>query len=130
MTPLSAEWAQKAEGDFATAQRELRARKSPNFDAACFHAQQCAEKYLKALLLEAGVPLARTHSLPALLDALLPVGPLWEPFRRDLAILSAYAVEFRYPGESADRAQAKEALQLCRGFRRQARLALGLPGVP
>jgi len=129
MRPLSAEWAQKAEGDFATAQRELRARKLPNFDAACFHAQQCAEKYLKALLPEAGIPLTRTHSLPALLDALLPAEPLWEPFRRDLASLSAYAVEFRYPGESADREQAKEALQLCRGFRQLARVALGLPGM-
>jgi HEPN domain-containing protein len=38
----------KAEGDFLTAGRELRARKSPNYDAVCFHAQQCAEKYLKA----------------------------------------------------------------------------------
>ncbi len=130
MRSLSAEWAEKAEGDFATAQRELRARRAPNFDAACFHAQQCAEKYLKALLLEAGVPPTRTHSLPALLDALLPAEPLWEPFRRDLAILSAYVVEFRYPGESADREQAKEALQLCRGFRRHVRAALGLPGVP
>jgi HEPN domain-containing protein len=43
MTPLTQEWVDKAEGDFITATRELRARKSPNFDAACFHAQQCAE---------------------------------------------------------------------------------------
>jgi HEPN domain-containing protein len=33
-------------------QPELRARRAPNYDAACFHAQQCAEKYLKALLQE------------------------------------------------------------------------------
>lgn len=50
MQPLKNEWIIKAEGDFATAQREMRARKDPNYDAACFHAQQCAEKYLKALL--------------------------------------------------------------------------------
>jgi HEPN domain-containing protein len=50
MRPLTTEWIQKAEGDLATAHRELRARKAPNFDAACFHAQQSAEKYLKALL--------------------------------------------------------------------------------
>jgi HEPN domain-containing protein len=51
MKPLTEEWIAKAEGDFTTAQRELRARKSPNFDAACFHTQQCIEKYLKAILL-------------------------------------------------------------------------------
>lgn len=50
MNPLTFEWVEKAEGDFFTAMRELRARKSPNFDAVCFHAQQMAEKYLKAVL--------------------------------------------------------------------------------
>ena len=40
------EWVNKAEGDFHTAQREVRERKHPNYDAASFHAQQCAEKYL------------------------------------------------------------------------------------
>ena len=48
MNPLTHEWIEKAEGDFTTAGRELRARKNPNYEAACFHAQQCAEKYLKA----------------------------------------------------------------------------------
>jgi len=44
------EWVGKAEGDFATAVRESRARKHPNPDAVCFHAQQCIEKYLKGVL--------------------------------------------------------------------------------
>jgi HEPN domain-containing protein len=56
MQPLTIEWTQKAEGDLATARRELRACLAPNFDAACFHAQQCAEKYLKALLQEMETP--------------------------------------------------------------------------
>mgnify|MGYP001806146018 FL=1 len=50
MNPLTVEWVDKAEGDFTTALRELRGRKSPNYDAACFHAQPCVEKYLKARL--------------------------------------------------------------------------------
>lgn len=52
MKPAVAEWVSKAEGDFLTGGRELRARKSPNYDAVCFHAQQCAEKYPKAVLQE------------------------------------------------------------------------------
>jgi HEPN domain-containing protein len=56
MLPLIFEWRQKADGDLATAKRELRARSAPNYDAACFHAQQCAEKYLKALLQERAIP--------------------------------------------------------------------------
>ncbi len=41
MQPLTQEWIEKAEGDFATASREVRARLLPNYDAVCFHAQQC-----------------------------------------------------------------------------------------
>jgi len=50
MNPLTLEWVEKAEGDFITARRELHARAKPNYDAACFHAQQMAEKYLKTML--------------------------------------------------------------------------------
>jgi HEPN domain-containing protein len=53
MKPLTLESIEKAEGDFASAQREFRAKKFPNYDAACFNAQQCAEKYIKARLQEA-----------------------------------------------------------------------------
>jgi HEPN domain-containing protein len=44
----TSEWIEKAEGDWEVGQRAYRARKKPNYDAACFHAQQCAEKYLTA----------------------------------------------------------------------------------
>jgi HEPN domain-containing protein len=40
MKPITAEWIGKAEGDFATVEREARARKNPNYDGVCFHAQQ------------------------------------------------------------------------------------------
>ena len=43
MKPTTLEWIDKAEGDFTTALMSYRARKQPNNDAACFHAQQCAE---------------------------------------------------------------------------------------
>ena len=75
MKPLTREWIDKAEGDFATARREIRARQAPNYDAVCFHAQQCVEKYLKARLQEAELPFGRTHDLVALLNLLLPLNP-------------------------------------------------------
>ena len=126
MKPLTREWVEKAEGDFLTATREYRARKSPNYDAVCFHAQQCAEKYLKARLQEAEIPFGRTHNLTSLLDLLLPVEPLWEVFRPSLRTLTVFAVEVRYPGESADKAEAREALTLCREVRQRVRASLGL----
>ena len=126
MKPLTREWVDKAEGDFVTVTREYRARKSPNYDAACFHAQQCVEKYLKARLQEADLPFGRTHNLTALLDLLLPIEPLWEVLRSPLRTLTVFAVDVRYPGESADKAEAREALALCREVRRHVRVSLGL----
>lgn len=126
MKPLTREWVEKAEGDFATASRELRARKSPNYDAACFHAQQRIEKYLKARLQEADIAFGRTHNLVALLDFLRPLEPAWEILRPHLRALTAFAVAFRYPGESADKEDAREALTLCRTVRRRIRHDLGI----
>ncbi len=116
----------KGEGDYTTANREYRARKAPNYDAACFHAQQCAEKYLKALLQEADIPFGKTHNLIGLLDLLLPFDPSWDVLRTDLQTLGVFAVYVRYPGTKANKQAAWEALQLCRAVRTKARAALGL----
>ncbi|MCG2683373.1 MAG: HEPN domain-containing protein [Planctomycetales bacterium] len=123
---MTIEWVEKAEGDFAILLRESRARKNPSHDGACFHAQQCAEKYLKARLCESGIEFTKIHDLVALLIQALAVEPAWERFREDLAYLSDFAVTFRYPGESADKATAVDARQRCRKFRKAAREALGL----
>ncbi|MCH7592707.1 MAG: HEPN domain-containing protein [Planctomycetes bacterium] len=126
MKQIAAEWVTKAEGDFAILERECRARKNPSYDGACFHAQQCAEKYLKARLCEAGRSSAKTHDLVSLLDRLLDREPMRDAYREDLAFLSDFAVMFRYPGESADREAALDARRRCRTFRRAARESLGL----
>ncbi len=78
MNPITQEWVDKAEGDFATAGRELNVTASPNYDAVCFHAQQCIEKYLKARLQEAGVQFGKTHDLSVLLNLALPIEPTWQ----------------------------------------------------
>jgi HEPN domain-containing protein len=57
MTRSTKEWIDKAEGDWISALLLYRARKHPNYDNACFHAHQCAEKYLKVRLEEAGIEL-------------------------------------------------------------------------
>ncbi len=126
MKPLTLEWVDKAEGDFVTAQRELRARKSPNYDAACFHAQQCAEKYHKARLQEVGTAFSKTHDLANLLALVLPAEPSWAVMKADLDVLTAFAVDVRYPGVSAIKAEARDAVAICRGAREKVRVSLGL----
>ena len=123
---LTIEWIEKAEGDFATANKKIRVRKSPNYDAVCFHAQQCAEKCLKALLQKLDLPFSKTHHLIALLDLLLPAYPALELFRPDLQKLNAYSVSIRYPGETADKDVARDALKLANRIRGEIRKALAL----
>ena len=121
MNPLTREWIGKAEEDYEAAQRLSRTRKISLWNAVCFHAQQCAEKYLKACLQEDGIDIPKIHHLPALLDKLLVNAPLWEPMRPGLILLTSFAVEFRYPGESATREDAKGAIMICRHVRMMAR---------
>ena len=127
MTPLAREWVQKAEGDFDVMSRLARVRNRDSVcDGVCFHAQQCAEKYLKAVLQQAGRPVPKTHDLTKLLELTLPLEPMLEQFRPPLAALTRYAVDFRYPGEFATRAEAREAVAGCKKVRLALREALGL----
>jgi HEPN domain-containing protein len=122
------EWVEKAEGDFQTAQRELRARQAPNYDAACFHAQQCAEKYLKAFLVYHNLPFRPIHDLEVLLGLIVPVSPEFELVRDLLLLLNDYAVDFRYLGESATKDEARAAIKAMRTVRTFVRPKLGLSG--
>jgi HEPN domain-containing protein len=126
MKPLTHEWVEKAEQDWNSLHREIRARKNPNYDAACFFAQQCVEKYLKARLVEADTYFKKVHDLTYLLELVKPIEPLWISYEQELRILTDYAVEFRYPGASANLEIAKLALQVCKSFRITARHSLGL----
>jgi HEPN domain-containing protein len=124
--PATAEWISKAEGDFATAGRELRARKSPNYDAVCFHGQQCAEKYLKAILQENNIPIPKIHFLLELLAMILKFDSSFEFLKADLEVLENYSVRYRYPGISSDLQEAKSAYTATKAVRTFIRQKLGL----
>lgn len=126
MKPAVAEWVSKAEGDFATAGRELRARKFPNYDAVCFHCQQCAEKYLKAVLQADNKHVPKIHFLLELKALLTKFDSSYELLRADLETLEDYSVRYRYPGESAEKDEAQAAYQAARVVREFVRQKLGL----
>jgi HEPN domain-containing protein len=127
MKQITQEWIDKAEGDWHAAHQLYRARKHPNYDAACFHAQQSAEKYLKARLEEAAIAFNKTHNLLNLLTLSLQVEPLWTILQPYLNALNVYSVDFRYPGKSATKADAKDAINNCKEVRHVIRTAFGLP---
>ncbi|MBL7129503.1 MAG: HEPN domain-containing protein [Ignavibacteria bacterium] len=127
MNEIINEWIRKAEGDFNSAVREYRARKLPNYDAAGFHAQQCIEKYLKAILQMYNIPFQKIHDLLALMEMCLPIFPELEFHKGLLAYLNLFAVAFRYPGELANRDQAKRAVKAMKLLKPILRKQLDLP---
>lgn len=127
MKASTRDWVAKAEEDFAAANILARSRRGPLWALVCFHAQQCAEKYLKARLNEASAEFLKTHDLECLLNQALATEPLWAAFRAALKRLSDAAVAPRYPGNVYTKSEAHRALRTCRAFRREARLSLGLP---
>ena len=83
------------------------------FEGLCFHAQQAAEKAMKAVLIAKGVPPPKTHNIRTLLD-LLPQEVIAPQEIEDAASLTDYAVTSRYPGdfESVDEEEYEDTVRL------------------
>ena len=118
-------WVDKAESDWRTMLRESSVVDDPSLDAVCYHAQQCAEKYLKARLILGDVPFSKTHDLLALFEDIIILEPRWEYIRDGLGDLNSYAIALRYPGLDATKEQSDRSVELCRGVRKIVRLSLG-----
>ena len=116
------QWVQKAENDLKNAAHTLKLGETGPMDTVCFHAQQCVEKYLKALLILHGIEFSRIHHISALV-ALLPVRVRPDLTPEEQERLTDYAVSTRYPGdyEPIPLAEARQAVQLARRVRNQIR---------
>jgi HEPN domain-containing protein len=119
------EWVEKAENDLKNAALTLRAGKEAPTDTIAFHAQQCIEKYLKALLTFRGIDFPKIHDIAELVakvDPDFPLGLSVEEQRR----LTAYGTVTRYPGdyEPVSLAEARRAVALARRVRKEVRRAL------
>ncbi len=101
-------WLEKAENDLKTA-RVMLATDPPVTDVVCFHAQQCAEKSLKAFLVFADIHVEKTHYLPRLVELCSGVDSAFRNYKDLAAELTDYAVAGRYPDEGADIAVAEAA---------------------
>src|SRR5437764_15118692 len=95
------EWIVKADHDLTAAAQILKLGKATPTEAVCFHAQQCVEKYLKAILVYRSIPFARTHEIPVLM-ALVPrrFRPTLDAAMQDR--LTDYASGTRYPESGPD----------------------------
>ena len=91
-----AEWMEHSSKDLESARKLLRVYGWPT--AIAFHCQQAAEKALKALLIAHGVDFRKTHDLTELMEACQALPNVEVAFIEDADVLSAFAVETRYPG--------------------------------
>jgi HEPN domain-containing protein len=112
---VAREWAAKADNDLKTAAHTLKLGDKCPTDTVCFHAQQCAEKYLKAFLVVLEIEFPRTHDVEILVS-LIP-----KRIRLSLTVeeqrrLTEYATIMRYPGpyEPILLSEAKRAVKLAR----------------
>jgi HEPN domain-containing protein len=89
-------WLLKADNDLRSAKKLIKGN-NPILDTAVFHAQQCAEKALKAYLAFKKQPLQRTHDLVFLIELCIEFDNGFERFVDEANILSPYSSAFRYP---------------------------------
>ncbi len=112
------QWLEKAEEDLKAGEALLVAD-PPFLYPACFHAQQAAEKYLKAFLTWEQIEFPKTHMIEKLLDLLRPAHAALAAGVDGARLLTDYGVDIRYPGDQPRPTlqQAQDAITLARRVR-------------
>jgi HEPN domain-containing protein len=114
---LASEWLTYARADLVAAELLLAHEDETVPRIVCFHAQQSAEKALKALLVAEQIRFERTHDLVAVFE-LIPSSLRMDVDTETLSALSTWAVDPRYPGDlpEATLADAREAVRAARSI--------------
>ncbi|MFZ5818480.1 MAG: HEPN domain-containing protein [Chloroflexota bacterium] len=126
MNEIASEWVAKADNDYFSADMLLHTGEVPIIDTACFHCQQCAEKYLKAFLQEHTIRFERTHVLASLLELCALIDKDFNKIADDLDNLEGYAVAIRYPGAVVPAEMAEHAFESATHVRDFVRAKLGV----
>lgn len=120
------EWVRKAEDNYVSAITLARRRRRAVPDVVCNQCQQCAEKYLKALLIRHQLDFPKVHDLVQLEELVAQAEPDVRLIHASLATLNPYGIDIRYPGLEATPEEAQEALEAVKQVRRFVRSKLGL----
>jgi HEPN domain-containing protein len=123
---LVGEWLTKAEDNFISALALARRRNRPVYDVVCNQCQQCAEKYLKALLVRHDKTFPKTHDLTQLKNLIAAFEPDIKLIIEPLRVLDPYAIDVRYPGLQTTADDAREAVAAMKTIRKFIRAKLGL----
>lgn len=110
-------WLKRAEDDLTTIQRLIPYGYAP-YNVVCYHAQQYAEKVVKAKILELGGDFAYVHDIVVLLSEFKKTNLITQA-RKYAQILNRYAIISRYPTDilfEADEVTAEEAYNIAIQF--------------
>jgi HEPN domain-containing protein len=120
-------WVRKAEEDRRVV-LVLRSGRRAVHSSICFHCQQMAEKYLKALIHERGAVVPRTHDCERLVNLLAPTDAALSRFRRAAQGLTRFAVDPRYPDlfSTPAASHSRAAWNAAERIRAEVRRRLGL----
>ena len=91
-------WLLRAAEDLRAGRHDLTAT-PPLLNDVAFHAQQCAEKTMKAFLVYRQHAFRRTHNLTELGGAVARLNPQLADLMRNASLLTEFAWRFRYPGD-------------------------------
>lgn len=107
----SEDWINRAKADLALACAPLP--EGALLEDLCFHAQQAAEKAIKAIYVHRGARFRYTHDISELLNGLMQMGLSFSEEIREAATLSDYAWQ-RYPGlaEPVTEEEYRKVIQL------------------
>lgn len=122
---IAQEWISKAENDLANAINTLKMGDRAPTDTICFHAQQCVEKYLKAVLVWNGIDFPKAHHISELM-ILMPARVCLPLEDREQDRLTEYATVTRYPGdyEPISVSEARRTVALARRVKKAVRQLL------
>ena len=124
ITIVAREWMAKADNDLRSGTFLLKMKDCPT-DTVCFHAQQCIEKSLKALLVACETGFRKTHDLGELILLLPPrFRSLLSDDEQDR--FTEYATVTRYPGnyEPISLTEARQATKAARRVYREVKKML------
>ncbi len=91
-------WVRLGGEDMRVAEHTMTLSENCPYNLVAYHAQQCAEKHLKAYLVLCEIDFPYTHNIARLLE-LCSERPAWGERLRDAEELTPYAITTRYPGE-------------------------------
>ena len=123
-------WLTYGDEDLRLARHGLSLPSGCPYRLIAYHAQQCAEKHLKAYLVFCRIDFPYTHNIARLVELCAGKGE-WVEALHGAEELTPFAITARYPGEdeAVTEEEARHAIEIAALVRHTARAALAQEGM-